>query len=52
VVNDVIDPTMAQLRDGRDLPSNWEEYKEVKKNAGALCFKCWANVCKKKGYGV
>ena len=38
--------------EGRNLPSSWEEYKEVKKEAGALCYKCWANVCQTKGYRV
>ena len=52
VIHVLIDPFMDRLRDGRNLPSSWEEYKLVKGSAGALCFTCWANVCKTKGYGV
>ena len=52
VIHVVIDDIMHRLRDGRNLPSSWEEYKLVKGSAGALCFTCWANVCKTKGYGV
>eukprot|EP01043_Picozoa_sp_COSAG02_P048647 COSAG02_NODE_4800_length_4962_cov_3.542875_1_plen_1104_part_00 len=52
VKHETIDPIVQKLKGDRPIPDSWKSYKELRKNAGALCFVCWNQLCEDNAYTV